>query len=162
MSIVVYAEASKGAYPGHLVVGQEPTEGVPRYFGYRFDPADLPEEHRSPEQWRKYLFANAVPGKIVDETAYVSHLLGVNARTYYEKRAECALSIESGLPPRHEWEPHAWYSFNPDDPHPGREPCYNCVKWGIIIANSLIESFLPSVPQGRLKLVLKHLHKRLS
>src|SRR5712692_10495852 len=86
MSIVVYAEASAGTNPGHMVIGQEPIGGVPGYFGYRFDPADLPEEYRLPEQWRNYLFDNAIRGKIVDETAYVSHLLslGESARTYYE------------------------------------------------------------------------------
>ncbi|MBI1914762.1 MAG: hypothetical protein HYS12_08500 [Planctomycetes bacterium] len=164
MSIVVYAEASSGTNPGHMVVGQEPSGGAPCYFGYRFDLADLPKEYRPQEKWRDYLFTYAIPGKIVDETAYVSHLLalGETARTYYEKRAECGIPIESRLPPRQEWEPHAWYSLNPDDPRPGQEPCYNCVKWGITIANSLVECFLPSVRQGRLKLILEHLQKRFS
>lgn len=160
MSIVVYAEASAGTNPGHMVVGQEPTGGAPCYVGYRFDPADLPEESRPPEMWRDYLFSHAIPGKIVDETDYVGHLLKVSARTYCEKRAECDIAIESRLPPRQEWEPHAWYSFNPDDPHPGRQPCYNCIKWAIIIANSLVEGFLVPVHQGRLKRVLEQLQKR--
>jgi len=164
MSIVVYAEASAGTNPGHMVIGQEPIGGVRGYFGYRFDPADLPEEYRLPEQWRNYLFDNAIRGKIVDETAYVSHLLslGEGARTYYEKRAECAIPIESRLPSRDDWEPHAWYSFNPDNLHPDRQPCYNCVKWAIIIANSLVEGFLVPVPQGRLKRVLEQLRRQLS
>src|SRR5262249_9525327 len=106
MSIVVYAEESAGTYPGHMVVGEEPPGGVPAYFGFRFDPADLPAEYRRPEQWRAYLLAHAVPGKIVDETRYVENLLRLGARTYYEKRAACEIPIESGLPPRHQWEPH--------------------------------------------------------
>ena len=60
-----------------MVIGQELVGGVASYFGYRFDPTDLPEEYRLPEQWRNYLFDNAIPGRIVDETAYVSHLLGL-------------------------------------------------------------------------------------
>jgi hypothetical protein len=145
-----------------MVLGQEPTADASSYFGYRFDPADLPDDHRQPEQWRDYLFAHAVRGKIVDETAYVHHLFMVSARTYYEKRAECDTSLETRLPPREEWEPHAWYSFNPDNPYPDQQPCYNCVKWAIVIANGLVESFLPPIPQGRLKRVLEHLQKRSS
>jgi hypothetical protein len=167
MSIVVYAEASEGANPGHMVVGQEPTGDNPCYFGFRFDPADLPEEYRPADQWRNYLFRHAVPGKIVDETAYVTYLLGARARTYYEKRAECNIPIESCLPPRQEWEPHAWYSFNPDEPHPERphpehQLCYNCVKWAIIMGNRLVEGFLTPVPQGRLKRILEQLQKQPS
>lgn len=145
-----------------MVVGQEPTGAAPRYFGYRFDPADLPEEYRQQQKWQDYLLSNAVPGMIVDETDYVAYLFLVSARTYYEKRAECDMPIETRLPPSEEWHPHAWYSFNPDDPHPAQQPCYNCVKWAIMIANSLVEGFLPSVPQGRLMLVLEHLQKRLA
>lgn len=159
MSIVVYAEASAGVNPGHMVLGQEQPSAL-RYFGYRFDPADLPAEHRPPEQWRSYLFEHAVPGKIVDETEYVSYLLQIGARTYYEKRAECDTPIESRLPTRQEWEPHAWYSFNPDNEYPDQQPCYNCVKWAIVIANDLVTGFLPLIPQGRLKRVLEHLQKR--
>jgi hypothetical protein len=162
MNLVVYAEASAGSYPGHMVVGQEPPGGAARYFGYRFDPADLPEEYRPHEQWRKYLLTHAVPGRIVDETAYVAHLLGLGARIYYQKTAECDTPIESRLPPRTAWEPHAWYSFKPDDPRPGQEPCYNCVKWAIIMANSVVEAFLVPVDQGRLKRALAQLQKRPS
>lgn len=167
MSIVVYAEASEAANPGHMVVGQEPTELDPSYFGFRFDPADLPEEYRPAKQWRNYLFSHAVPGKIVDETAYLNHLFSVSARTYYVKRAECDTPIESRVPPRQEWEPHAWYSFNPDNPHPERpdpehQLCYNCVKWAVIIANSLVEGFLEPVHQGRLKRILEQLQKQPS
>jgi hypothetical protein len=160
MSIVVYAEASEGANPGHMVFGQESTAGEPCYFGYRFDLADLPPEYRSQEKWRDYLFGHAIRGVIVDETNYVKYVLKVTERTYYEKHAECDTPIESQLPPRQEWKPHAWYSFNPDDPHPEQQPCYNCVKWAIVIANGLVERFLPHVNQGRLKLILAHLEKR--
>jgi hypothetical protein len=160
MSMVVYAEASAGSNPGHMVVGEELTEGTASYFGFRFDPAHLPPEYRQPEHWRKYLFNHAIPGMIVDETAYVTHLLRIGARVYYEKRVDCDILIESRLPPRTGWVPHAWYSFNPDDQYPGREPCYNCVKWAIMIANSIVAAFLPLIPQGRLKGVLEHLRQR--
>src|SRR5260370_37805577 len=160
MSLVVYAEASAGSYPGHMVIGQEPAGRGARYFGFRFDPADLPDECRPQDQWRKFLLPHAVPGKIVHETAYVAHLLQADARTYYEKRANCDTPIASRLPPRNEWQPHAWYSFRPDDSRPGQEPCYNCVKWAIIVANSLVAGFLVPVDQGRLKRTLAQLQKR--
>jgi hypothetical protein len=160
MSIVVYAEASAGTNPGHMVVGQEPSGGTPSYFGFRFDPVDLPIEFRPAEKWPIYLLENAVPGRIVDETEYVGYLIGLSARIYYEKRAECDIPIESRLPARTEWELHAWYSFNPDNPHTERQPCYNCVKWAIMIANSCVEGFLPQVHQGRLKRALKYLQRR--
>lgn len=161
MSLVVYAEASARTHPGHMVVGEESVGGSPAFFGFRFDPADLPTDYRPSEKWREYLYAHAVPGQIVDETTYVAHLLGRAGRTYYEKRADCDLSIESRLPPRDDWVPHGWYSFNPDDPHPGRQPCFNCVRWAIMIANGLVPDFLPEVPQGRLMAILTHLHKRV-
>jgi hypothetical protein len=178
MNLVVYAEASSETYPGHMVVGQEPSrgqdvnktasEGQSCYFGYRFDPADLPESHRKPEKWRDYLFKHAVPGSIVDETAYVSYLIRVCRRTYHEKRAECIILIESQLPPRQKWAPHAWYSFSPDAtnlerepcPHLDGQPCYNCVKWAILISNCIVEGFLTPVEDGRLKRVLTQLVKK--
>jgi len=160
MSLVVYAEPSGGTNPGHMVVGQECPQTGPGYFGFRFDPDDLPAEYRPPEQWRYYLFDHAIPGLIVDETRYVELLLADLARTYYEKRADFCVPVEPRLPPRHEWSPHAWYSFNPDDLHPECQPCYNCVKWAISITNKIIDGFLPNVRQGRVKLILDHLIQR--
>jgi hypothetical protein len=144
-----------------MVVGDEPAGGTPSFFGFRFDPADLPEEYRPPERWREYLYGHAIPGQIVDESAYVKYLLRAGGRTLYEKRADCPDLVVSRLPPPDEWTPHGWYSFNPDDPHPGRQPCFNCVKWAIMIANGLVPDFLPEVPQGRLMLILAHLRKRV-
>jgi hypothetical protein len=160
MTLVVYAEGRDGSNPGHMVVGQEPERGLPRYFGYRFDPADLPMEAQAPEHWREYLFTHTVPGRIVDETRYVSHVLVVGGRTFFEKRAACAAVIETRLPPRERWMPYALYSFNPDDFHSVDRPCYNCVKWAIVVANGLVDGFLPLVRQGRVKEVLKHLEQR--
>lgn len=160
MSLVVYAEASTRTHPGHMVVGEEPLGRAASYFGFRFDPADLPAEFRPPEKWRDCLYAHAVPGQIVDETAYVEHLLLISRRTYYEKRSAGDVHPESSLPPPTERTPHGWYSFNPDDEHPDQQPCFNCVKWAIMIANSLIPGFLPVVLQGRLVLALAHLQRR--
>jgi len=162
MNLIVYAEASAGTYPGHMVVGQDSDDGDAAFYGYRFDPADLPQEYRASDRWWNYLATNAVPGQIVDETAYMNHLLQVSKRAYYEKRVLCDELIESQLPVRSEWNPHAWYSFNPDDPHIGHQPCYNCVKWAIMIANRLVVGFLSVIPQGRLMLALDHLSKRRS
>jgi len=155
MSLVVYAEASHESNPGHMVVGEEWEKEEPSYFGFRFDPATLPEEFRPPAQWREYLLSNKTPGLIVDESRYVRHLLTAAARSYREKRGEVKTRIETQIPPRNEWQPHAEYSFNPDDFHDVKTSCYNCVTWATGIANRLIPGFLPSVRQGRIKLVLE-------
>lgn len=175
MQLVVYAEPSQEENPGHMVVGQEGGADGARYFGFRFDPADLPPEAQPPACWRQFLFEHVVPGRIVDETAYVSYVLGFApppvylgsgtppaARTYYEKRAPCPAAFPSPLPLRASWVSHEWYSFNPDTPPPPKSPCYNCVKWAIEFANRVVSGFLPSVENGRLKRVLAHLQQRPS
>ena len=85
MEIVVYANASGGTYPGHMVIGEETANGESSYFGYRFDVADLPAEYRNAARWREYLFTHTVPGNIVDETAYVYSFLQEEGGTYYTK-----------------------------------------------------------------------------
>ena len=160
MNLIVYAEASAGTYPGHMVVGQVRAEGDSSFFGFRFDPADLPEEHRSIEKWRGYLSDHAVPGIIVDESLYVEQLLLANRGDYFEKRAACEIEIRSRIPAEEKWYPYAWYSFNPDDPHLKMQPCFNCVKWAIMVGNGLVKGFLPEVHQGRVTSVLKHLVER--
>ena len=157
MTLVVYAEPSREAYPGHMVVGEESDSREFRYFGYRFDPASLPTEYRPPARWRDYLVANKIPGLIVEESRYVRHLQEASGRAYWEKRAESSTSLESYLPPRDEWQPHAYYSFNPDDFSTEELPCYNCVTWATTIANRLIVGFLPVVRQGRINLALGYL-----
>lgn len=162
--LVVYAEASRGRYPGHMVVGQEEEAGEGRYFGFWFDPADLPAGVRdsgNPDRWREYLLSASVPGHIIDETRYVRHLLAVARRPYYEKRARTADEIEATLPPSDRWRAHGAYSLNPDDFHTAERPCYNCVKWAITIARTLVEDFLPHVPNGRVHLIIPYLQERL-
>jgi hypothetical protein len=138
-----------------MILGQESPSGKCRYFGYRFDPDDLPPEFQLPEKWRQYLLANTVPGAIIDETAYVIHKLKRKAWTHV-KRIDWNSSVESELPPREQWKPHARYTFSPDK-FPEQQPCYNCVKWAITIANKLITGFLPDIDQWRIRRVLVHL-----
>jgi len=157
MTLVVYAEASEGTYPGHMVVGQESNTSNANYYGFRFDPADLPAEYRPISKWRNYLSSNAVRGKIVNESSYIEYVLGNGTREFFEKRTESQIAVESCLPATEELEPHAWYSFNPDNAFPGKQPCYNCVKWAIMIANSVADGFLTPVFQGRIKSVLSQL-----
>jgi len=157
MTLVVYAEASEGLFPGHMVVGQETPHDGASYYGFRFNAAELPSEVRSPIHWQAFFSSNAVPGMIVDESDYVDYLLRISNRKVYEKRAECDAELEPMLPLLDQRNPHAWYSFNPDTEFSNQTPCYNCVKWAIKIANSIVPDFLPPVPQGRLKLVLQEL-----
>jgi len=159
--MVVYVEASGGESPGHMVVGTEPDSdgSVPpksRYFGYRFDPTELPEEYQPPAKWREYLFANAVPGHIIDETAYIyrERVLG---RDYYTKRSAGDYELSTIVPPEHKWRSFARYSFNPDDFPDAAQPCYNCVTWGTEIANQVVAAFLNPVRQGRVKEIIEQL-----
>ena len=161
MSLVVYVEASGGENPGHMVVGTEPDPGgsVPpksRYYGYRFDPTELPKEYRPPAKWRDCLFANTVPGHIMDETAYI-HRMWVLGQAYYTKRSRGDYDLSTIVPPQHQWRSFALYSFNPDDFHNPAQPCYNCVTWGIGIANQVVAEFLNPVRQGRVKEIIKQL-----
>ena len=156
MTFVVYAAASRGSYPGHMVIGQEGPGDACRYFGYRFDPATLPDDFQPQERWLNYLLDHAVPGMITDETEYITYLLAMSDAPFYYKRGECAVLVETKVPPNHEWEPHAWYSFNPDSLH-HNQPCYNCVKWAIMIANQLVVNFLPTVPQSQVSRILPYL-----
>lgn len=157
MAIVVFANASSGAYPGHMVIGEESPAGEPGYYGYRFDPADLPIEYRNATRWRDYLFTNTVPGNIVDETEYILNVVFGTGGVYYTKRAECGASIVALLPDEKNRRPHALYSFNPDDFHTEAKPCYNCVTWATRIGNLLVVGFLVPVRQGRVKEIVLQL-----
>ena len=116
-----------------------------------------PISQRNIARFRNYLSSNAVRGKIVNKSSYTEYLLRRGDREFFEKRAACQITIESRLPEIEEWERHAWYSFNPDNAFPGKQPCYNCVKWAIMIANSVADGFLTPVFQGRIKSVLSQL-----
>jgi hypothetical protein len=157
MGIVVYANVSAGAYPGHMVIGEEVDDGASSYFGYRFDVADLPLEYRNTARWREYLFTHTVPGNIVDESAYVRSLIRERGAAYYTKRAECDVSVLTILPAEDERRRHALYSFNPDDFHSDELPCYNCVTWATQIGNLLVVGFLIPVRNGRVKEIILQL-----
>jgi hypothetical protein len=157
MEIVVYANASGGTYPGHMVIGEETANGDSSYFGYRFDVADLPAEYRNAARWREYLFTHTVPGNIVDETAYVHSLLQEKGGTYFTKRAVCEVSMVTILPAEKDRRHHALYSFNPDDFHSDESPCYNCVNWATRIGNLLVTGFLIPVRHGRVREIILQL-----
>jgi hypothetical protein len=159
MVVVIYARPSGVTDPGHMVVGQEGTEVHHSYFGFRFDPADMPEEFRSPERWRDWLFDHTIPGLIEDETDRTVFALREGAYPL-EKRAVCPTMILAHLPPQQEWRPHARYSFNPDDFHNENNPCYNCVTWATRIANQLVPGVLNPVRQGRVRLIVEQLKAR--
>lgn len=148
MRLVVYLNPSGGADPGHMVVGQEfPAPAA--YFGYRFNPLDLPDEFRPPGQWRKYLSKNHVPGHIVDESDYAEAMAAAGRVGYYQKRAECDRPIAGVVPPEETRKGYARYSFNPDDFVKQGEICFNCVTWATLIANQIVGGFLTPVRQGR-------------
>ncbi|MFO0848385.1 MAG: hypothetical protein U0871_07505 [Gemmataceae bacterium] len=156
MCVVVYVRERSGDDPGHMVVGQEPVGSNASYYGFRFDPADLPPEFQPQDQWRNYLFDHPVPGYIDDETEKTRYLILEKARLY-SKRASCEAAIASVLPAQEKWRPHARYSFNPDTHHTPADPCYNCVTWAILIANALAPAMLVKVNQGRVKHIIKQL-----
>lgn len=159
MCLIVYLEPScKSAnYPGHMVVGQQSAGGAERYYGFRFDPKDLPEEYRDKSRWRDYLFEQAVPGKIEDETNYWVQKRRKGMKVI-RRSAVCQSTLDHVLPQPADRKPHAWYSFNPDTPRDGHQPCYNCVKWAAEIANCLVPGFLPRVEQWRVWRMVEELN----
>lgn len=80
----------RGTHPtGHMVIGHEEPTRPAAYFGYRVDLAELPEDIGSPAT-KDFLFNNAVPGDIVDETAYVARLNATSGRVYSAGRSSAA------------------------------------------------------------------------
>jgi hypothetical protein len=156
MELVALVERSDGVYPGHMVIGQESTEGEAKFFGYRFDPTELPAEFCSSDRWQEYLFSNKTYGSIYDEIPYL-RLARAQNRVFYEKRASCEEMIEAHLPPPTQWFHFADYSFSPDDFHSDASPCYHCVTWATMIGNHLVSGFLTPVRQGRIKLNVKQI-----
>jgi hypothetical protein len=157
MELFVLVEPSNGTDPGHMVIGQESAEGEVKYFGFHFDPDDLPAEFQPKERWQEYLYSNKTPGHISDDLTYVQGLFGDKARRFLEKRVVCDVAVETVIPAQTEWEGVADYSFSPDDFHSDASPCYNCVTWATMIANKLIPDFLTPVRQGRIKWIVKQL-----
>jgi hypothetical protein len=159
MDLVVLAEASDGAIePGHLVVGQATPAGDMQWYGYRFDPADLPHEFQPVARWRYYLHNQGVKGYITDESAYMQFLEQQGGRKFFRKSAPAEASLQSLLPPVEQRQPHAGYSCNPDSFHkPPEGACYNCISWGVHMANQVLPGFLNPVRQGRIGLLLQQL-----
>lgn len=160
-SLVVYVEPSRQGYPGHMVVGQEGDADDPKYYGFRFDPADLKKLGSNPRVWWQYLGAHVVPGTINRETAYMVNLMAGRGQ-YREKRTELSGDLDTVVPQPESWRNYASYSFNPDDFNTEESPCYNCVTWASGIANELVDGFLPIVRQGRIGLIFKILDSAIS
>lgn len=59
MAVVVYVEKKRVDFPGHLVVGQEDPNSLPRYYGYLYDPADIPAGSYKGEAWVTYISLNS-------------------------------------------------------------------------------------------------------
>jgi hypothetical protein len=157
MILILLVEPSHGVDPGHMVIGQESPDGETKYFGFHFDPDELPREFQLPERWQEFLHSHKTPGHIRDELTYVHGLLGDSARKHLEKRVNCEIAIETVILPHAEWDKAGDYSFNPDDFHSAASPCYNCVTWATMIGNKLIPGFIEPVRQGRMKLIVKQI-----
>jgi hypothetical protein len=158
MDLVAIVEPSKGIEPGHMVIGQELDDGSSRFFGYRFDPTELPAEFQTAERWQEYLFHNKTFGTIYEEKKYLQDLFD-SGDVFFEKRAPCGEVIETKLPPPSEWFHYGDYSFSPDDFHSEEHPCYNCITWATMIGNRLVQRFLTPVRQGRIKLMVKQIRR---
>lgn len=158
MELIAQVEPRGEKHPtGHMVIGQERGAEETLHLGYRFDPDDLPDDLRSPARWPEYLFANTVPGTIIDESDYLHLLTATLGRIYYTKRVECTVSLETVIPAQTKWRAFATYSFNPDDFHSAPSPCYNCVTWATEVGNRVSAGFLTPVRQGRIKLMVEQL-----
>ena len=157
MELVAIIRPSDGAYPGHMVIGQESATGETKFFGFLFDPETLPAEYRPAERWQEFFYSNKILGQIQDESDFVALIRGKMADSLVEKRVICKVPIESQIPPESDWKHFAYYSFRPDDFHSDGDPCYNCVTWAIMIGNKLVPDFLLPVRQGRIKLIIGQL-----
>jgi hypothetical protein len=157
MELVALVEPSKGLDLGHMVIGQELDDGASSYFGFRFDPADLPEEYRDPKRWQEYLYSNRILGSIDDDTHLVEKMRREKPDDLVEKRLGCDLPLAPYIPAPELWKHCAFYSFRPDDFHSDEEPCYNCVTWATMIGNKVVPGFLAPVRQGQIKLMLRQL-----
>ncbi len=157
MELIVLIEPSNGINPGHVTIGQESVEGVTKFFGFHFDPDELPAEFRPPERWQEYLFLNKTLGHVRDDMRYVHGLRSDETSKFFEKRAVCDTGVETVIPARADWDSFADYSFSPDDFHSDADPCYNCVTWATMIGNKVIPGFLRPVRQGRMKLIVKQI-----
>jgi hypothetical protein len=157
MELVALVEPSESYDPGHMVIGQEGDGTASRFFGFRFDPLDLPVEYRDRARWQEYLYANKVLGSIEDDTVLVERLRREKPDVLTEKRTECDSRLEPHLPTSEQWTHFAFYSFRPDDFHSDAEPCYNCVTWATMIGNKVLPGFLVPVRHGQIKLMLRQL-----
>jgi hypothetical protein len=157
VSLVVYLEPRTGDFPGHMVVGDESSSGRAAFFGYRYDPLDLPVSLESLQQIHSYFKSGTCPGSIVDESSYVEFFLTHRPTDILMKRAQQHGSVYQHVPPRHLWLGFAEYSFHPDTFHSSETPCYNCVTWVAEIANRVLNGFLAPVPQGRVSEMKKQL-----
>jgi hypothetical protein len=155
MELVALVEPSQGLDPGHMMIGQEFDDGTSRYFGFRFDPADLPEDYRDPKRWQEYLYSNKILGSIDNDTLLVDRFRREKPDSVVEKRIHCDSPLEPHIPAPELWKHCASYSFRPDDFHSDEEPCYNCVTWATMIGNKVVPGFLAPVRQGQIKLVLR-------
>jgi hypothetical protein len=156
MELVAIVEPSKGIEPGHMVIGQELNDGTSGFFGYRFDPTDLPAEFQPKQHWQAYLSRNKIPGSIYEEKKYLQDLYD-GGGIYFEKRVTCEALLLAAIPPRENWHHYADYSFSPDDFHSDDHSCYNCVTWATMVGNELVAGFLKPVRQGRIKLMAKQI-----
>ncbi len=97
MQLVAPVQPSHGMAPGHMVIGQESPDGM-SYYGFRFDPEDLPADFQRRERWQEYLYSHKTPGHIRDDLTYVQGLLGDKTRKHLEKRVDCDQSVETVIP----------------------------------------------------------------
>jgi hypothetical protein len=130
-----------------MVVGLESFDGA-RFYGFHFDPNDLPVEYQPQERWQEYLIDRKTAGFISGGPAYGRKVLSVDSGAFHEKKSPCAASIEAVLPPPEEWARFADYSYSLDDFHSDADPRYNCVTWAIMISNQVVAGFLKPVRQG--------------
>lgn len=149
---LIAVPAKPFGFPGHCVVGDGLT-----YFGFRFEPSELPPEFRPMNRWRRFLNSNKAPGFVFDETSFVVSLLEFRNESRWEKNAETDASVLEVIPDEAEWFDIADYSFNPERFSGNPRPCHNCVTWAIETANAVMPGFLQPVPDGRISKLIDQL-----
>lgn len=150
LGVDAYPSGTLGPHdPGHASIYWQLDEL--EFRGFRFNPADLPENFQDPATWKSFLFENTLPGYIRDDP----HMKDLHMRGFVKLLGKTWIIEDAQLPQlvsMTQTGPHGRYSFNPDT-----HQCNNCVTWAIRTINVFVQNGLSPVREGRLKLFVQQL-----
>lgn len=156
MALVSYIAVSAGRLDlGHMMLGSELSGRVTIMLGFRFRAQDIPKDCRTPLGIRRYLVGHAMPGVVVDETAYLKALRRRAVRRMRVIRRGTGCYAEEIRAWRVATE-GAGYTLSPDRHDRPGLPCYNCVKWAVRGGRHILPRAYPEIRQWRIRDALPH------